>query len=69
MALQKVDFGLANKFYDSDELKTSWMATEMSDEILTFFSAFLNINKSLLLPNTRNEDFNPDPSEMDTKIR
>lgn len=34
-ALQKVEFGLVNKC-DSDELNTSWMATEIPDEMLTF---------------------------------
>lgn len=67
-ALQKVDFGLAHKSCDSDELKTSWMATEMPDEMLTFMSAFLDINKGLVLSNTTNEeDSDPDQSKMDTQ--
>lgn len=62
-ALQK-DFGLANKLCDLTELKTSWMATEMPDEMLTFVS--LNINKGLLLSNTTNEEVSdPYQSEMD----
>lgn len=52
--LQK-DYGLANKLCDLDELKMLWMATEMPDEMLTFLSEFLNINKGLLLSNTTNE--------------
>lgn len=48
-ALLKVDFGLANTFCDSDELKTSGIATEIPDEMLTFSSTYLNINKCLLL--------------------
>ncbi|KAG8196934.1 hypothetical protein JTE90_027637 [Oedothorax gibbosus] len=68
-ALQKVDFGLTNKFCDSDELITSWMTTEMPDEMLTILSTLLNINKGFLLPNSVNEEAysDPDQSKMDTK--
>ncbi|KAG8177891.1 hypothetical protein JTE90_001722 [Oedothorax gibbosus] len=68
-ALQKVDFGLTNKFFDSDELNTSWMTTEMPDEMLTFLSTLLNINKGFLLSNSVNEEAysDPDQSKMDTK--
>jgi hypothetical protein len=44
--IQKVDFGLGDKFCDSEEIKESWEKTQMSDGLLTFFSSLFNIPKA-----------------------
>ena len=45
-ALVKIDFGLQDKFCDAKELKHSLSTTRMPDELTSFFSALLNIEKN-----------------------
>ena len=44
-ALLKVDFGLKDKFCDSEELKHSWSTTRMADELISFF-LYCSISKT-----------------------
>ena len=48
-ALLKIDFGIDEKFCDSEELKTSWQTTRMPDDLITFLCELNNTNKSSFL--------------------
>lgn len=48
-ALLKVDFGLQDKFCDSENLETSWTGTKIPDALLTFFSSLFGVRKALLM--------------------
>ena len=47
--LLNVDFGLQDKFCDVEELKHSWRATKIPDELLIFFAELFNIKKTTML--------------------
>lgn len=49
-ALQKVDFGLNDKFCDAQDLRNSWMESKVSEVSVIFFSTLFNI-----YPNTSEE--------------
>ena len=48
-ALLNVDFGLDNKFCDSNELRSAWNNTTIPDALLSFFAELFNINRASLM--------------------
>ena len=48
-AFDKVDFNLADKFCDANEIRQSWLNTCMPDDFLTLLSALFKIPRSRLL--------------------
>jgi len=45
----EVDFKLADRFCDGNELRESWEKTPMPDQVLTFFGALFGIKRSRML--------------------
>ena len=63
--LLEVDFGLEDKFLDSENLKDSWENTRMPETLIEFFSGLLNISKADLI-RTAGIDSNADQLLKDT---
>lgn len=59
-ALLKADFGSQDKFCDAKELKQPWFTKRMPDELVSFFSVFVNIKKTTLLKLHYNADDSED---------
>ena len=73
-AIQKVDFGLQDKFCDGDDLRDSWENTAMPMALINFFSALFRIpacklhnlsHKAADLPDNYKPDLVEDEEEDD----
>ena len=54
--LLNVDFGLEDKFCDAQELKDSHSNTQIQDVLLSFFATLFNINQTMLMKESLEED-------------
>ena len=63
--LMKQSFHIDDKYCDADELSESWQKTLFPDEVMTFFSTFFNIKKSVLSGCPTTENFDPDIETSD----
>ena len=68
-SLKNIDFGLQDKFCNSEELKQSWQNTKIPDEVIAFFSELFNIKKTTLLKsyNKEKEEIGDSPVELDNE--
>ena len=63
--IMKQSFHIDDKYCDADELSESWQKTLFPDEVMTFFSSFFNIKKSVLSRCLTTENFDPDIETRD----
>ena len=54
--LLNVDFGLEDRFCDAQELKNSYSNTQIPDVLLTFLASLFNVNRTMLMKESLEED-------------